>query len=122
MGVLSDFSAMALSPVLVGSNMSCFFNAARLLNMAVHWDRRRLEPWRYDVNTRTICDRWYFVYMNFGPGFSTRQCDWELLGADSHRDQTGFGYTEGRNSPVCQARIGIGRSRSCLIDRLGLSS
>jgi hypothetical protein len=68
--VLSDFSAMALSPVLVGSNMSCFFNAARLLNMAVHWDRRRLEPWCYDVNTRRICDRWYFIYTDFGPGFS----------------------------------------------------
>jgi len=68
--VLSDFSALALSPILVGNNGSCFYNSARLLNMAVHWDIRRLEPWCYDVNTRTMCDRWYFIYQDWGPGFS----------------------------------------------------
>lgn len=66
--VLSDFTALALSRALVGNNGSCFFNSARVLNMALSWKQRRAQPWCYDVHTRAICDYWWFVYWDWGPG------------------------------------------------------
>jgi len=65
--VLSDYSAMALSSVLVGSNHSNFFNTARLLNMALHSDMRWQEPWCWDIGTQSICDNRYSVWTAYGP-------------------------------------------------------
>jgi len=73
--VLGDFSALALSTVLVGSAYSNFFDCARLLNLALHSDIRWHEPWCYDIANQSVCDKRFSVWQGFGPALASSHND-----------------------------------------------